>query len=417
MTLQDISNGGLIAAFMLYTLSTIAYVITLTGRKWSNREPAEHKARWGRIGFVLAIAGFIAHLTFFVTRWIYAHIPVSNMFEFLTLLAMMIMAAFIVIYFIYRSTVLGVFALPLAVVILGYAAVFPWEAQPLIPALQSIWLYIHVTLAALGEAFFAVGFAAGLMYLLRTIDYTAKTKQAVRQQRGVEFTLFVVFIIIGFIISVFGFRATGYHAEFETIEMVKSVDGDYEMMRKVEYVHPVIVAPNNGDLVKMDSFLGMDKPLMKAPSWMKGLDSGRKLNTVIWSLISGLLLYGIVRLIVRKPLGAAIQPALEDLEPEDIDEISYRAIAIGFPIFTLGALIFAMIWAQIAWTRFWAWDPKEVWALITWLFYSAYLHLRLSRGWLGKKSAWLSVIGFLIVMFTLVGVNLIIAGLHSYAGV
>jgi cytochrome c-type biogenesis protein CcsB len=105
------------------------------------------------------------------------------------------------------------------------------------------------------------------------------------------------------------------------------------------------------------------------------------------------------------------------MDPEDLDEIGYRAIAIGYPIFTLGALIFAMIWASEAWGRFWGWDPKEVWALITWLFYAAFLHLRLSRGWQGKKSAWLSVIGFLIVMFTLVGVNLVIAGLHSYAGV
>src|SRR5690606_21186986 len=136
-----------------------------------------------------------------------------------------------------------------------------------------------------------------------------------------------------------------------------------------------------------------------------------------WSVIFGLLLYGITRLILRKHLGAAIHPMLKDIDPEDLDEISYRAIAIGFPIFTLGALIFAMIWAHIAWNRFWGWDPKEVWALITWLFYSVYLHLRLGRGWQGNRSAWLAVIGFIVVMFTLIGVNLIIAGLHSYAGV
>ena len=95
--------------------------------------------------------------------------------------------------------------------------------------------------------------------------------------------------------------------------------------------------------------------------------------------------------------------------------MSYRAIAIGFPIFALGGLVFAMIWAQIAWTRFWGWDPKEVWALVTFLFYAVYLHLRLSNGWHGEKSAWLCVIGFAIIMFNLVFVNLVIAGLHSYA--
>ncbi|WP_260405269.1 cytochrome c biogenesis protein CcsA, partial [Paenibacillus sp. 598K] len=126
---------------------------------------------------------------------------------------------------------------------------------------------------------------------------------------------------------------------------------------------------------------------------------------------------GLLRLVLRKPLGAVIHPLMDGIDPDDLDEITYRAIAIGFPVFTLGALIFAMIWANIAWSRFWGWDPKEVWALITWLFYSAYLHLRLSRGWQGAPSAWLAVIGFVIVMFTLIGVNLVISGLHSYAGV
>ena len=68
-----------------------------------------------------------------------------------------------------------------------------------------------------------------------------------------------------------------------------------------------------------------------------------------------------------------------------MDEIGYRSVLIGFPVFTLGALIFAMIWAHEAWSRFWGWDPKEVWALITWLFYAAFLHLRLSQGWEGEK--------------------------------
>ncbi|HEY0826749.1 MAG TPA: cytochrome c biogenesis protein CcsA, partial [Bacilli bacterium] len=73
------------------------------------------------------------------------------------------------------------------------------------------------------------------------------------------------------------------------------------------------------------------------------------------------------------------------------------------------------IWASQAWGRFWAFDPKETWALITFLFYTWYLHLRLSKGWHGSKSSWLAVIGFLIVLFTLIGVNLVLAGLHSYA--
>ncbi|MNE55121.1 Cytochrome c biogenesis protein CcsA [compost metagenome] len=179
---------------------------------------------------------------------------------------------------------------------------------------------------------------------------------------------------------------------------------------------PPIVAPYHSEPEYFQPFLGITEPLFEAPSWMNGVNAGRKFNTVIWSLLSGLILYGILRLIIRKPLGKAIHPVLDGIDENDLDEITYRAIAIGFPIFTLGALIFAMIWAQIAWGRFWGWDPKEVWALVTWLFYSAYLHLRLARGWQGRRSAWLAVLGFLVVMFTLIGVNLVIAGLHSYAG-
>jgi len=98
-----------------------------------------------------------------------------------------------------------------------------------------------------------------------------------------------------------------------------------------------------------------------------------------------------------------------------LDIISYRAIIIGFPIFTIGALIFGAIWAKYAWGDYWSWDPKETWALITWIVYALYLHVRIVHGWKGKVAAWISIIGFLATMFTLFGVNYLISGLHSYA--
>ena len=143
--------------------------------------------------------------------------------------------------------------------------------------------------------------------------------------------------------------------------------------------------------------------------------NAKKLTTVTWAVLFGSLLYALIRLVSRRSIASMLQPMFQRVNSQLLDEIGYRAVVIGFPIFTLGALVFAMIWAQIAWARFWGWDPKEVWALITWLFYAAFLHLRLSKGWEGKKSAWLAVIGFMIIMFNLIVVNLIIAGLHSYA--
>ncbi len=108
------------------------------------------------------------------------------------------------------------------------------------------------------------------------------------------------------------------------------------------------------------------------------------------------------------------QPGQEDRK-EKLDQLAYRAVAVGFPLFTLGALVFGMIWASKAWGRYWGWDPKEVWSLITWLFYALYLHTRLVHGWKGKKSALIAVLGFLAALFTFFGVNYFLSGLHSYA--
>ncbi|MFF2482122.1 cytochrome c biogenesis protein CcsA [Paenibacillus sp. NPDC058071] len=419
MSLVEFSSDAFVVAFFLYCFAFLFYVIAIAGRKWSNRDPQVHQKKWSRIAFITSTLGLAGHLVFFFTRWIGSgQIPTSNMYEFITFLGMAIMIAFTIVYAIYRKPLLGMFALPLTIIVVAYAAVFPQEVQPLIPALDSIWLKVHVTTAALGEAFFAVGFAAGLMYLLRAVDFSSKTKEAKRAQFWVEFSLYVILIVIGFIVAVFAFRGAGYEAQFiQEKSVIDSRGAEQTTEEKVDYSLPPIVKPYNSQVVSVDSFLGMDKPLFEAPSWMDGVNAGRKLNTVVWSVIAGSLLYGLLRLAFRRSLSKVIHPLMDGIDAEDLDEISYRSIAIGFPIFTLGALIFAMIWAEKAWGRFWGWDPKEVWALISWLYYSAYLHFRLSRGWQGMKSSWLAVIGFVVILFTLVGVNLIIAGLHSYAGV
>ena len=95
------------------------------------------------------------------------------------------------------------------------------------------------------------------------------------------------------------------------------------------------------------------------------------------------------------------------------DAVSYKSILTGFPFLTLG-IITGAVWAERAWGAWWSWDPKETWALITWFVYAAYLHLRLSKCWGGKKSAWVSAAGFCFVLFTYFGVNYLLGGLHSY---
>ena len=99
-----------------------------------------------------------------------------------------------------------------------------------------------------------------------------------------------------------------------------------------------------------------------------------------------------------------------------LDDIAYRSVMVGFPLLALGIALGAY-WADHAWGRYWGWDPKETSALVTWLIYGVYLHMRGLRGWSGTRSAWVLVGGFSAVMFTYFAVNLWVSGLHSYAGV
>ncbi|MDX8397480.1 MAG: c-type cytochrome biogenesis protein CcsB [Mariprofundaceae bacterium] len=104
----------------------------------------------------------------------------------------------------------------------------------------------------------------------------------------------------------------------------------------------------------------------------------------------------------------AVFPSLEQL-----DQLAYKSVAVGFPAFTL-ATILGAAWAAEAWGGYWSWDPKETWALIVWLVYGAYLHVRISHGWHGRTLAWWTVVSFLVTVFCFLGVNMYLAGLHSY---
>jgi cytochrome c-type biogenesis protein CcsB len=115
--------------------------------------------------------------------------------------------------------------------------------------------------------------------------------------------------------------------------------------------------------------------------------------------------------------GGGFGAVLHRLPPADaLDRLSYRTVVFAFPIWTF-AIIAGAIWADQAWGRYWGWDPKETWAFITWVVYAGYLHARATAGWRGRKAAYIQLIGFASLIFNLVGVNLWITGLHSYAGI
>lgn len=392
--MAELSSNFLYAAFILYLIATFLF-----GGSIKDKRGAEEKKqnKWAKLGIMITILGFASQIGYFITRWIAAgHAPVSNLFEFTTFFGMMLVGAFILIYFLYKLPALGLFALPIALLIIAYASMFPTEISPLIPALQSDWLHIHVTTAAAGQSILAISFIAAIIYLVKSVDQSQSSKRTF----WLEIIMYTLVSTIGFVIITSTFAAMDYKANFDWVDK-------HDELAKQEFNLPALVGPHEGELTDTERF----EPLVNMPA----IINAKKLNTVIWSMGIGLVLYGLIRLISRKRVAALIKPIVKNVNLNLLDEISYRSVLIGFPIFTLGALIFAMIWAQVAWTRFWGWDPKEVWALVTWLFYAAFLHLRMSKGWQGEKSAWLAVIGFAIMIFNLIFVNLVIAGLHSYA--
>ncbi len=124
--------------------------------------------------------------------------------------------------------------------------------------------------------------------------------------------------------------------------------------------------------------------------------------------------FGFSIMYLVKPENRDQGPLLSKLPPlAIIDELTYQMVMFGFLFLTIG-IITGAVWANSAWGTYWSWDPKETWSLITWLVYAVLLHLRMMRGWNGKQIAWVSILGFMAVLFTYFGVNLL-PGLHSYA--
>ena len=116
------------------------------------------------------------------------------------------------------------------------------------------------------------------------------------------------------------------------------------------------------------------------------------------------------RQLKKKHLG----PLFHRLPSLDVlDRLLYRSLTVGFILMTFG-IITGAVWAASAWGSYWSWDPKETWSLVTWFIYAALLHARMTIGWRGRKAAWLSILGFAAILFTFLGVNLILGGLHSY---
>lgn len=201
-------------AFVLYLIATLFFGGAIKEKKTGDQD-RQSPNRWSKLAITVTIVGFFAQLGYFITRWIASgHAPVSNLFEFTTFFGMALVGAFIIIYFIYKTALLGLFTLPVAILVIAYASMFPREISPLIPALQSDWLHIHVTTAAMGEAILAISFAAGLIYLVKVVDQTKSSKRTF----WLEVVLFSLITTLGFILVSTLFSTLDYKTSFSWID-------------------------------------------------------------------------------------------------------------------------------------------------------------------------------------------------------
>ena len=248
MSLIDISGNLLFVAFIAYLVATLLFGGSI---KQANAT-GKNTGKWGQLAIVVTIIGFLSQLGYFITRWIYTgHAPVSNMFEFTTAFGMFIVGAFILIYFIYRLTALGLVALPVALLIIAYAAMFPKEVSPLVPSLQSYWLTIHVITAALGQSILAISAVAGLIYLLKVVDLTKRSKQ----RFWLEAVMYCLVVVIGFVAVTSTFSAMDYESSYNYVDKEGTT-------RKIIYNLPPIFGMNEYEVVEEH---GMS-PLVEMPA-------------------------------------------------------------------------------------------------------------------------------------------------------
>ncbi|MBI5188669.1 MAG: c-type cytochrome biogenesis protein CcsB [Nitrospirae bacterium] len=349
---------------MAYILAMIIYITYL----------AFKKTQIGITATTITIVGFVSQTLAIIMRWkefydlsqmgFLRSAPLTNLYESLIFFVWCLILAYLIVEFRFKNRSFGAFVTPVAGLALAFIDIsgMTKEIQPLVPALQSNWLLAHVMMSFIAYATFALSFSTALMYLILT---TERKNEGAYIFWTVTAGIFVI-VLLAMGIDFLAFKVTVKRPE----EFIKS------FLFKASFLNPSTV--------------------VKMLSW-----------TVASAMLFALWKYGSV---LKRVIRAF------NISDEILDEITYKSIAVGFPVFTLGGLIFGAIWADQAWGVYWSWDPKETWSLITWFVYAFYLHSRMIRGWRGKKVAIVAVIGFVAVIFTYIGVNLLLSGLHAYGG-
>ena len=482
-SVEGLLNFGVIlrfAAIGTYAAAFISYAARL----------AVQRLKLDRAATALASLGVVTHTAYLATRWIAAgqieilarestgdvltsydrfwfmvsHPPYTNLFDALNFVAWAMMVCYLIIERKWGLRVVGVLAVALALVAMGEASlVTDKQIEPLVPALQSYWILIHVGMLFISYSLFTLGAVCALLYLVRT-----GTKSAVMGWVQAAVAALLLLLTSGAAIFKGVFEmAPGWQHQIQSrlnpgrlLEVTTAVHFVPPGTDKaVKYLTPVAgVGPFMLGAVLL-FVIGAVVYFRQRTLEDEGVRArGYKLVAAGFGLLTiglALLVYrivkspeiilpaglplapgehgpfrlslasnyalGLIALVWGTTLGFLLTTPLRDRisaglpDPRKLEDITYRVIIAGWPLLTIGIVMGGM-WANEAWGRFWGWDPKETWALITWVVYAGYLHTRITLGWAGKRPAAIAVFAFAVVVFTFMGVNLGLTGdgLHTY---
>ena len=332
------SQSAILWMSMLFFISTAFYWLgVFIQEKAQGIETVASRLLW--VAVTLALVGTMV-------RWYESyllgadigHIPVSNLYEVFVLFCWLTAAFYLYFEAQYQTRSLGAFVMLVVSAAVGFLLWYTLvrqahEIQPLVPALKSWWMKLHVPANFIGYGTFALAAMVAFAYLI---------KQQATETRWYKLApLWLLGVVLCF--------------------------------------EPII--------------------------FRKSAVAGMSDYWAVYFGISALIVAGI--LLGRKRLSAKL-PSFEVL-----DDVMYKSIAVGFAFFTI-ATVLGALWAAEAWGGYWSWDPKETWALIVWLNYAAWLHMRLMKGLRGTVAAWWALAGLGVTTFAFIGVNMFLSGLHSY---
>jgi ABC-type transport system involved in cytochrome c biogenesis permease subunit len=396
---------------LLYGTSAALYLYSLTttvGRQDRVRRGGRVGAwlghgrvsRW--LGGAFAVAGLTAHVAHEVTRGIaQERLPLGNMFEFTSAMALAgVVAGLVYLQFVRKRPELNGFVMMAGTLVLASALLVYSSPGPLQPILDTWWRSFHVSLIVAAAGVLTAGFVFTSLYLLR--DTAERRVAEARTATTVGSTVGAAHV--SDLTSADDASSVAERVAPDTDGGDRSPeDADAADVEDAARYRAALRSSISAWKLAVGTFLGTS-----TVSWVfiatPTLDTGTGLQRFL-SVNLGLVF---AALVVRWFV-PFLPPAAT------LDGLAYRTIAFGFFLWTFGVIAGAM-WAEQSWGRFWGWDPKETGSFLTWVAYAAYLHARATRGARGRGAAWIGLWAFAVLMFTYYGVNLVIVGLHSYAG-